>query len=329
MNKTNWGIIGLGRIASKFANDLKLLPSAKLHAVASQSPERAQAFAHEHQVPYAYGAYDEIFHCPDLDVIYIATPHVLHCTNTLLCLRHNIPVLCEKPFAMNLTEARKMVMTAREHQTFLMEAIWTRFLPTIQKTLELIENQVIGEVLSVKADFGFQAPFDPQSRIFNPALGGGSLLDIGIYPAFLALLILGKPTKIKAFANIGATGVDEDLGAILQYDNGQLAHLHSTIRSITKTEAFIYGEKGTIHLHTRWHEPTSMTLLLPGERPQHFAFEFHGKGYTYEAEHVMQCLQNDKTESDLLPLDFSLDLMELLDNIRREAGIFYPQDEIA
>lgn len=324
----NWGIIGMGRIARKFANDLKLLPNAKLHAVASQSLERAQEFGKEYLVPHAFGRYEEIVNCPDLDVVYIATPHVQHCENTILCLRHKIPVLCEKPFAMNLEEAHKMVMTARENQTFLMEAIWTRFIPTIVKAMELVESGIIGEVISIKADFGFKAPFNPEGRLFNRELGGGSLLDIGIYPAFLALLILGKPSKIKAFANIGTTGVDEELGAVLQYNDGKLAHLHSTIRSITKTEAFIYGEQGTIHLHTRWHEPTGMTLLLQDGRPKPFHFDFKGKGYHYEAEHVMQCLQTGKTESPLLPLDFSLDLMELLDDIRKEAGIFYPQDEI-
>ncbi|MBK7870149.1 MAG: Gfo/Idh/MocA family oxidoreductase [Saprospiraceae bacterium] len=322
----NWGIIGLGRIAHKFATDLKVLPNARLHAVASQSMERVQAFANQYNTPHVFGSYDEIVTCPDLDVVYIATPHVSHCENTLLCLRHKIPVLCEKPFAMNLREAQKMVMTAHENQTFLMEAIWTRFLPTTKKALELIENDAIGKVLSVKADFGFNALFDPQGRLFNQNLGGGSLLDIGIYPAFLALLVLGKPFRIKAFAKIGPTGVDEEMGAILQYEDGRLAHLHSTILAKTKTEAFIYGEKGIIHLHSRWHEPTTMTLLLNDERPQEFHFDFESKGYSYEAAHVMQCLQEGKAESELLPLDFSLQLMELLDNIRKEAGITYPQD---
>ncbi len=328
MKTTNWGIIGLGKIAHKFAADLQLVPNAKLHAVASQSLDRAQVFAAQHNATYAHGTYDEIVNCPDLDVVYIATPHVLHCENTLLCLRHKIPVLCEKPFAMNLRQVQKMILTAQQHQTFLMEAIWTRFMPTIEKTLTLIEHGVIGEVLSIKADFGFNAPFDPQRRIFNQQLGGGALLDIGIYPAFLALLIMGKPSRIKAFAKMSTSSVDEEIGAVLQYEDGRLAHLHATIVSKTKTEAFIYGEKGTIHLHTRWHEQTSMSLLLNGERPQHFHFEYKGKGYHYEAAHVMDCLRSSKTESDLLPLQFSNDLTTLLDAIRKEAGIVYPQDAL-
>jgi len=328
MKTINWGIIGLGRIAHKFAQDLAILPNAKLHAVASRSQERAQAFADTYKAPHAFGSYEAIVNCPDLDVVYIATPHVSHFENTLLCLRHKIPVLCEKPFAMNLTQVQKMVMTAHEEETFLMEALWTRFLPTTQKALEWIYNDKIGAVHAVKADFGFKPDFDPQSRLFNINLGGGSLLDIGIYPVFLALLVLGKPDQIKAFANIGKTGVDEEMGALFYYENGKMAHLHSTIRATTKTEAFIYGERGTIHIHTRWHEPSSMTLLLNGDRPQHLTFDEAGNGYQYEAEEVMQCLTQQKQESELLPLQFSVDLMTLLDDIRQEAGISYPQDDM-
>lgn len=323
---TNWGIIGLGKIAHKFAADLQLLPNTKLHAVASQSLDRARAFAAQYHAKYAYGTYDEIVNCPELDVVYIATPHVLHCENTILCLRHRIPVLCEKPLAINLREAQKMILTAQQQQTFLMEAIWTRFMPTIDKTLRLIEQGVIGRVLSIKADFGFNAPFDPRGRIFNQQLGGGALLDIGVYPAFLALLIMGKPTGIKAFAKMSLSGVDQEIGAVLQYEDGRLAHLHANIAAKTKTEAFIYGEKGTIHLHTRWHEQTSMSLLLNDARPQNFHFDYKGKGYHYEATHVMDCLQSGALESTLLPLQFSNDLTTLLDNIRKEAGIVYPQD---
>lgn len=327
MKITNWGIIGLGKIAHKFAQDLALLPNARVNAVASRSQERSNAFAQQYNAQHAFGSYADMVDCPDLDVVYVATPHVTHMENTLLCLRHRIPVLCEKPFGMNLQEVQKMVMTAQENKTFLMEALWTRFSPTLDKALEIIDNEMIGTAYAVKADFGFKPNFDPQSRLFDPKLGGGSLLDIGIYPAFLALLILGKPDQIKAFASIGTTGVDEELGAILQYENGKMAHIHSTIRANTKTEAFIYGERGTIHIHTRWHEPnTSMTLLRNGERPENFTFDQFGNGYSYEAEEVMRCLQDGKSESKRLPLKFSVDLIQLLDDIRKEAGIRYPQD---
>jgi len=320
----HWGIIGLGKIARKFAQDVQVLENATLHAVASRTQEKADAFAQEYAASYAYGSYEALMQCPDLDAIYIATPHVFHYENTVLCLQNKIPVLCEKPFAMNIRQVEEMIRVAKEQDTFLMEALWTRFLPTTLKMLELMENNAIGEVLSVKADFGFKAPLDPEKRIFNQKLGGGSLLDIGIYPVFLALLTLGYPDTIEAIARIGSTKVEEECGMLFNYENGRMAHLHSTVRAKTNTEAFIYGEKGTIHLHSRWHEPTSMSLTnLEGEE-QHFDFEWKSNGYHYEAEEVMECLAAGKKESDRMPLDFSLQLIRLLDAVREKAGIHYP-----
>ncbi|MCB9287829.1 MAG: Gfo/Idh/MocA family oxidoreductase [Lewinellaceae bacterium] len=322
----NWGIIGPGRIAHKFAQDLDKLPNARLHAVASRSEERAKAFALQYGAPHAYGAYEEITLCPDLDVVYIATPHPGHHDNTIMCLKAGIPVLCEKPFAMNSRQVQEMVDAAHAGDTFLMEAIWTRFTPSTTKALELIGHGMIGDVLSVKADFGFRAPFDPRGRLFDKALGGGSLLDIGIYPVFLALLVMGKPADIQALAHIGPTGVDEELGVLFKYNNGQMAHLHSSIRSYTKTEAFIYGERGTIHLHTRWHEPTTLSLILEDRRPRDYRFDYHTNGYSYEAEEVMHCLDHGLKESPLLPLSFSKGLMEVLDAIREKVGLIYVED---
>jgi predicted dehydrogenase len=320
-----WGIIGAGRIAGKFASDLKTLRTAKLHAVASRSPERAQAFADEYGATLAFGTYEEILDS-GVQAVYVATRHPAHAQATILCLERGIPVLCEKPFAMNRREVQQMIDAARRSDTFLMEAIWTRFLPTTLKALELIESGRIGEVVSVKADFGFKAKKDLSGRLYNKDLGGGSLLDIGIYPAFLSLLLLGKPKGILAHAVLGETGVDEEMAAILTYDAGRMAQIHSTIRADTKTEAFIYGTEGVIHIHSRWHEPTSMSLLLPGERPQDFFFDYPCIGYAYEAEEVMACLAAGKKESDALPLSFSLDLITLLDDIRKEIGLNYAAD---
>jgi predicted dehydrogenase len=327
MSKTyNWGVIGLGRIAHKFVQDLDLLPQANLQAVASRSEERARAFALQYGANHYYGSYEEIVHCPNLDVVYIATPHTGHRAATLLCLEADIPVLCEKPFAMNGHEVKQMVDIARGRQVFLMEAIWTRFMPTIEKALELIAAGRIGQVVSVKADFGFKADFDPEGRLFNRDLGGGALLDIGIYPVFLALLILGKPDRMTALAHLGQTGVDEEIGALLHYDSGQMAHLHATIRTNTKTEAFIYGDEGVIHIETRWHEPSKLNLWRFGERPETFSFAYRGKGYEYEAEEVMRCLEAGKTESDQLPLSFSETLIGILDELREQIGLRYPAD---
>ena len=324
--KYNWGVIGPGRIAHKFAEDLDLLPQAHLHAVASRSEERAREFALQYGATHYYGSYDEIAHCPDLDVVYIATPHTGHCEATLMCLEAGIPVLCEKPFAMNSREVGRMASLAREKGVFLMEAIWTRFLPTIEKTLELIEAGEIGRVKSVKADFGFKAKFDPAGRLHNPELGGGALLDIGIYPVFLALLILGKPDQSRALAHLGVTGVDEEVGILFHYHSGQMAHLHASVQTNTKTEAFIYGDEGVIQIETRWHGPSSLSLWRFGERPRNFSFDYRGHGYEYEAEEVMRCLEMGKTESDRLPLSFSEDLIALLDDLRLQIGLRYAAD---
>lgn len=323
----NWGIIGPGRIAHKFAKDLAQLPNARLFAVASRSLDRAQEFARQYDAPHAFGNYEEIVNCEGLDVVYVATPHTGHYEHTLLCLRNRIPVLCEKPMAVAPWQVQQMIQTAREHDTFLMEAIWTRFIPTHLKMWELIEQDVIGKVLTVKADFGFKPDFDPHSRLFSRELAGGSLLDIGIYPVFLAMNLLGKPDEIQAIAHLGATGVDEEVGMLFKYLSGQMAHLHSTIRMETKSEAYIYGEKGTIYLHSRWHEPSSMSLLLPGQAPQYFNFDYGVIGYSYEAEEVMRCLRAGKQESEALPLSFSANLMEVLFTIRQQIGLHYREDQ--
>lgn len=328
MSKTfKWGIIGLGKIAHKFAQDLQRIPNATLHAVASRAEEKAKSFAMQYNVPNFFGTYKEIFTCADLDVLYIATPHAMHCENVLMCLEHQVPVLCEKPLAVNATEVKRMITLAKFQKTFLMEAMWTRFLPTTLKVLELIEKGKIGDVQSLRADFGFNANFDPKSRLFNQSLGGGSLLDVGIYPVFLSLLILGKPSSVKASATIGRSNVDENCGMLLKYDNNRMAILQSSIVTNTGTEAYIFGDKGTIRINSRWHEPTSLTLMEQGKEPKDIFFDFDSHGYRYEAEEVMECLRNEKKESSMMSLDFSLDLIELLDTIRMKAGIYYPKND--
>ena len=327
MSKTyKWGIIGLGKIANKFAQDLQKIPNATLHAVASRSMDKAKAFAIQYDVSNFYSSYEAMILQAELDAVYVATPHAFHYENTLLCLRNKIPVLCEKAFAMNSNEVQKMIDASKSSDTFLMEAFWTRFLPSTLKVLEIIKEGEIGEVISIKADFGFKAAVDPAGRMYNINLGGGSLLDIGLYPVFLALLILGKPKKVNALAKIGTTGIDEECNMLFQYDEGQSAILNSSVLYDTETEAYIYGTKGRIHIPRRWHESDQFILHKEGQSPQEFKFDFNCLGYRYEAEEVMRCLAADKKESDILPLSFSLDLMNLLDQIRKEVGLVYPQD---
>ena len=324
----NWGIIGMGKIARKFADDLKRLPNARLHAVASTSAERAQAFAAEYGVAHAYGRYADIIQCPDLDVVYIATPHVLHTETALVCLEQGIPVLCEKPFAMDLQAARLMVTAARRHRAFLMEALWTRFIPAVDYALAVAAQGEIGQVHTVKSDFGFHLPFDPHSRIYNKALGGGSLLDIGIYPALLALFVLGKPLPedIQAAATFTRTDVDESCAFTFQYPDNRLALGHSTVASNTPVEGWLYGTEGTIYLHPRWHHTKKVTVSHYEDRTEirkDVEFPYEGWGYHFEAAHVMECLSEGLLESDKVPLDFTLDLMETLDGIRERIGLSY------
>lgn len=323
----NWGIIGCGRIAHKFAKDIQTIPGAAIHAVATRSLANAKNFAQAYNAPHALDSSEELLKVEGLDAVYIATPHVLHAENAIMALNAKMPVLCEKPLAMNAGEVSQMVAAARTNNTFLMEALWTRFMPPVNKVLELIEADEIGEINYVKADFGFAAEFKPEGRLFDPDLGGGSLLDIGIYPVFLALLLFGKPETIDARAIFGSTGVDNVCGMLLKFPGEKLAILDSTITSDTGTEAFIYGSKGTIHIHARWHAMTSLTLHLKGTgEEQQFEFEKKSLGYSYEAEEVMRCITDGKKQSEAMPHAFSLLLIETLDAIRHKAGIVYPGD---
>ncbi len=325
---TRWGIIGLGKIARKFADDLRLLPNAKLHAVASTSLERSLSFAAEYGAPHAFGSYEDIVQCPDLDVVYVATPHVLHCENSLLCLENGISVLCEKPFAMNSAEARRMVGAARRNRVFLMEALWTRFIPAVDHALQLVSEGAIGQVHTVKSDFGFKLPFDPKSRIYDKALGGGSLLDIGIYPALLSLFILGKPAPedILAAAAFTPTDVDESCVFTFRYPQDKLALGHSTVAANTPVEAWLYGTEGTIYMYPRWHHAQKLRVSKYDGREEieeEIEMPYEGWGYAFEAKHVMECLREERLESDLIPLDFSLDLAETLETIREKIGLVY------
>ncbi len=322
-----WGILGLGRIARKFAADLQHVPGARLVSVASRDVGRAQLFAREYGAAYAAGSYAEIFEGPELDAVYIATPHNTHCELAMLCLRHKVGVLCEKPMGMNAAEVAAMVELARAERTFLMEALWTRFLPTTVRILELIESGSIGKVKGLKADFGFILHDGTPDRITNPTLGGGALLDIGIYPVFLAHLLLGPPQHLQAASQLGPGGIDLDTGILWQNAEGHIAHLHATLLSRMKTEAYLFGETGTIHWHSRWHEPSQFSILRHEMRPELFTFDVPSGGYHYEAIEVQDCMQQGRTESEKWSLDDSLSLHQSMDRIRQLAGIRYAGDQ--
>ncbi|MFT4734047.1 MAG: putative dehydrogenase [Algoriphagus sp.] len=323
----NWGIIGIGKIADKFASDLSTVENTNLVAVASRSLERAQAFGTKHHADNAYGSYEEIFNTPNLDAIYIATPHTTHAFCTKLCLEQGIAVLCEKPFAMNKGEVKEMINLAKDKNTFLMEALWTRFLPTTKKVLALVESGSIGNIKTIQADFGFTPPFHPERRVLNPEFGGGAFLDIGIYPAFITLLLLGYPSSILAASTKGPTGVDESTAFIYKYNNDAVANLSCTFGANTNIEAFIYGDKGKIHMKRKFHEATEIVWYPDGADAQTFHFPRETFGYNFEIEEVNNCLLEGKKESDLWPLSQSLKLIQLLDKTREKAGIVYPTDK--
>lgn len=319
----NWGILGLGKIAGKFAKDLQLVADASLHAVASRSQDKADAFAKEHHATAAYASYEELIEDPNVDVIYVATPHKYHADWTMACLRAGKAVLCEKPFAMNEKQVRAMIDAAKAHQVFLMEALWTRFFPSTRYVLEACQSGKIGTLRSVQADFGFTADYDPEGRLFNKALGGGALLDIGIYPLYISYLLLGNPEHVSAQAHLGPTGVDHSNAMMLAYPGDVQAMLTSTLTAATQTEAWIYGSKGAIRMHSRFHHCEKVSIYEGQEEVETLTFPYPGGGYQFEIEEVVRCLQQGKLESDLMSHQNSLDLIRLLDQVRSMVGLDY------
>jgi predicted dehydrogenase len=329
MKTIRWGILGAGRIARKFASDFRLVDDAELIAIGSRSRESADKFADEFPLTYRHDSYEALAQNPEVDAIYIATPHNLHYENTLLCLENGKAVLCEKPFAMNSRQSLEMIALAREKKVFLMEALWTKFHPHYKKMREMVGEGALGEIRSVLVNFGFIPPEPVPARIFDPALGGGTLMDIGIYNVFMALSVLGAPDHIDAVMTPASTGVDEQCAILFRYKNGAMAQLFSTFSSNLATEADICGSLGRIRLTSRFYETTSLVEYYPGrfDSKQVIPVEKEpGFGYQYETRHVNDCLRKGLTESDIVTFADTLLLMETLDKIRGIAGIRYATD---
>ncbi|KAB8143359.1 Gfo/Idh/MocA family oxidoreductase [Chloroflexia bacterium SDU3-3] len=324
MQKIRWGILSTGNIAEQFARGLAVLDDAELVAVGSRSQESADRFGDTFNVPHRHATYEDLASDPDVDVIYVGTPHPFHAENTLLCLRAGKAVLCEKPFAMNAAEAEAMIGEARARGLFLMEAMWTRFLPHIVKLRELLAQGAIGEVQMMTGNFGFRTEFDPKSRMFAPELGGGGLLDVGIYPISLASMLFGAPQSVVSQVRLGSTGVDEQAAAIFRYASGAMASVAFATRTELVSEAWIYGTTGRIHVRPPWWGPSTITLYQNGQPEQQIAPEQVGNGYNYEAAEVAACLRAGKLESDVISLDETLAIMRTMDTIRAEWGLRYP-----
>ncbi|MGC1243113.1 MAG: Gfo/Idh/MocA family oxidoreductase [Chryseosolibacter sp.] len=327
--KIRWGILGCGKIANKFANDLKLVEDAELAAIASRNAEKRATFLKQYRPAQAFNTYEALVECADVDAIYVATPHGMHYDHVMLCLRNRKAVLCEKAFALNLAQAREMVDFARKEKIFLMEAFWTKFLPQYEKVMEIIRSGKIGEVKMIQSDFGFKAPEPKAQRLFDPLLGGGSLLDIGIYPVFLAQSILGKPTQVHAFITPYESGMDEQCVMTMKFAGGALAVLSSTFAVETPVEAMIAGTEGRIVMRNRFHNATGTIELVMGREEGQF-FEVRreeGFGYQYETRHVNECLRKGLTESPVMTHADTLMLMETLDRVRKVCDVRYGVDE--
>jgi len=364
-HKIRWGIMGTGLIAKLFAHDLNSLPGAELLAVGSRKIETAQEFARQYKVPRIYKSYEDLVRDKEIEIVYIATPNYRHKQDCILALEAGKHILCEKPFTINAREAREVIQLARKKKLFCMEGMWMRFFPLIQKVKSLIKEGEIGEIKMLTADFGSNIEFSPNSRFFNLEVGGGALLDRGVYTLSLAYFLLGAPSQIVSQAIMGKTKVDEQTSMILKYSHGQLANLSASICSATPNEATIVGSLKTIKIHSRFFCPTKISITdspVDKEPPEPSKLktairDFLKKypvffntlrrlkscisilrpkttikikksancyGFSYEAEEAMNCIRSAKQESDIMPLEETLSIMETMDKIRHQCNSLPP-----
>jgi predicted dehydrogenase len=318
-----WGILATGTIANAFASDLALLPDTEIAAVGSRSQEAADRFAARHGIPRSYGTWQALADDPDVDVVYVATPHSAHHAATLACLKAGKAVLCEKPFTLDLAQAEELVEAARSGGVFLMEAMWTRCFPAIHTICGLIGDGAIGDVTAVHADFGATGDFAPTHRLRARELGGGALLDLGVYPVSFAQIMLGSPAHIEAWARLSPEGVDENTAMAFGYASGAVASLTCSLIGDTPRTAAVTGTRGRIELPRDFFRPAGFTLVRGNAEPEWIATPFDGLGYHYEAAEVQRCLREGLTESPVVPLAETLAVMATLDAVRERIGVSY------
>lgn len=311
-----WGVIGTGRIAHTFATDLRHVEECEIVAVGSRSMECADAFAIEYAVPHRYGTYEELVADPDVDVVYVATPHPMHFANATLALEHDKPVLVEKAFTMTADEARALVALARERSLFMMEAMWSRFLPHTEAIRALLREGALGDIVAVHADHGQWFERDPAFRLFAPELGGGALLDLGIYPVSFASMILGAPDRVTGMVDPTFTGVDGQSSMLFGYRGGAQAVLTCTSSARSATRASIVGTDARIEIDSDFYAPTAFSLIPRNGDIRRFMFETVGRGLHYQAREVARCIAAGALESEIMPLDETVAIMETMDAIR-------------
>ncbi|RJG25099.1 Gfo/Idh/MocA family protein [Massilia cavernae] len=323
-----WGILGTGKIARAFATALKDTPGAVLTRVGSRNVASAESFGSEFGLPMeaCHGSYQAIADAEDVDIIYIATPHTAHAANAIMALGGGKAVLCEKPFAMNRREAAEVVALARAKKLFLMEAMWTRFLPALDEVKRIIASGEIGAPVQVTADFGFAADVDPDHRLVNPELGGGALLDLGIYPLSIAAALLGPVSSVRAQAEIGPTGVDVQTGFVMVHEGGAMSVCSCSIRARTPAELTVSGQHGHVRMNTMFHRAKSISVSHEDGSSRTVPTPYVGNGYAYEAVEAGRCLREGLLESPHMTLDETLALMGVLDTIREQIGLRYVAD---
>ncbi|WP_276380836.1 Gfo/Idh/MocA family protein [Flavobacterium sp. H4147] len=314
-HKIKWGIVGLGNIAHQFAADLLLIEDAQLIAVASRDLSKAKEFAEKYKAPKAYESYDLLFNDPEVDIVYIATPHNSHAELSIKALENNKHVLCEKPMALSYKDAERTIEVSKKHNSFFMEAFWTRFIPSVQDVLQKINDGNIGKVNYIKADFAFYGSETEHKRLFDKELGGGALFDIGVYPLFLSYLLLGKPNEVLAKAIKHANDIDLQTSMILQYESAQ-AILHASIVSDSDMKAIISGTLGRIELNAPWFVADGYSLFKNEEKEAVFTLPTLGKGYSHEIIECHTCIRNNQIESKLWSHQNSLDLSRIVEEVR-------------
>ncbi len=319
-----FAIIGLGGIAQKWADDVnRHLPKAQIYAVCSRDKAHAEAFAQAYGAAHACGSLDELLEIKGIDAAYISNPHPDHFATARACLEAGLPVICEKPMAMHHTQVAALVALARERKLFLMEAIWSRFIPGFDKALQLVAEGLLGEVISITADFGFKADPQGKPRIWRKELGAGSLLDIGIYPVLLTQYLLGQPDRVLASATMTSEGIDADCAMIFTWKSGAQALLHSSILASTPTEARIHGTKGRLHLHPRFHHTQMLTYTDASGHITDYSLPYTGFGYHYEASAAIDAIRSGAIEHPLVSHDFSLRLAQTLGRVMDQIGLDY------
>ena len=322
-----WGILGAGGIADIVGSDIARSPGSEIVAVAARDAARAATFAAARGIPRSYGSYADLVADADVDVVYIATTHAHHLEHALLALRAGKPVLVEKAFTLNARDARVVVAEARARNLFCMEAMWTRLNPLIRHAVALTAAGEIGDVLGVRADLSKRFPYDPAHRLYDLAAGGGALLDLGVYPATVVWMFLGRPDEVQAFGTLAATGADLTVTQQWRYDRGPIAQLFCTAAGPSPFGGLINGSAGWISIEPRLHRPQRIVVRRGDDTEVIEAEPIPGNGYLLEVQEVERCLNEGRTESEHIPLDETVEILEVLDEVRRQIGVRYPADE--